>query len=136
MEKEKKIIKWNRFFVHHRIVSSVKRVEFVSDRMSYIVLRGRWCNIVFLNVHPPSEEKRDDSKDSFYEVLEQVFNHFSKYHTKIVLGDFDAKLGGEDIFKPTIGNESLHQNSNDNGVRIVNCATSKNLVVKSTMFPP
>ena len=41
----------------------------------------------------------------------------------------------ENIFKPTIGNESLHQDSNDNGVRIVNFATSKNLVVKSTMFP-
>ena len=37
--------------------------------------------------------------------------------------------------KPTIGNESLHQDSNDNGVRIVNFATSKNLVLKSTMFP-
>ena len=57
MEKEKKIIKWNRFFVHHRIVSSVKRVEFVSDRMSYIVLRGRWCNIVVLNVFALSKEK-------------------------------------------------------------------------------
>jgi hypothetical protein len=38
-------------------------------------------------------------------------------------------------FKPTIGNERLHQDSNDNGVRIINFATSKNLVVKSTMFP-
>ena len=42
---------------------------------------------------------------------------------------------GEDIFKPTNGNESLHQDSNYNGVRIVNFAISKNLVVKSTMFP-
>ena len=41
----------------------------------------------------------------------------------------------ENIFKLTIGNESLHQDSNDNGVRIVNFATSKNSVVKSTMFP-
>ena len=54
---------------------------------------------------------------------------------KILLGDFNAKVGRENIFKPTIGNESLHQDSNDNGVRIVNFATSKNLVVKSTMFP-
>ena len=37
-----------RFFVQHRIVSVVKRVEFISDRMSYMVLRGRWCNIVVL----------------------------------------------------------------------------------------
>jgi hypothetical protein len=53
---------------------------------------------------------------------------------KILLGDFNAKLGRENIFKPTIGNESLHQDSNDNGFRIVNIATSKNLVVKSTMY--
>jgi len=44
-------------------------------------------------------------------------------------------VGRENIFKLTIGNESLHQDSNDNGVRIVNFATSKNLVVKSMMFP-
>jgi hypothetical protein len=54
---------------------------------------------------------------------------------KILLGDFNAKVGTEDIFKPKIGNESLHETSNDNGVRVVNFATSKNLVVKSTMFP-
>ena len=54
------------FLIHHRIVSAVKRVEFVSDMMSYIVLRGRWCNVV-LNVHAPSEEKSVYSKDSFYE---------------------------------------------------------------------
>ena len=38
--------------------------------MSYIVLRGR-CNIIVLNVNASSEEKSDDSKDSFYEELEQ-----------------------------------------------------------------
>ena len=53
---------------------------------------------------------------------------------KTLLGDFNAKVGRENIFKPTIGNESLHQDSNDNGVRIVNFATSKYLVVKSTIF--
>jgi hypothetical protein len=35
--------------------------------MSYIVLRGCWCNIIVLNAHAPTEEKSDDSKDSFYE---------------------------------------------------------------------
>ena len=43
-------------------------------------------------------------------------------------------MRGEDIFKLTVGNESLRQDFNDNGVRIVNFATSKNLVVKSMMF--
>jgi exonuclease III len=53
------------FFVHQRIVSAIKRVEFFSDRISYIVLRGRWYNIIVLNAHLPKVEKGDDSKDSF-----------------------------------------------------------------------
>jgi hypothetical protein len=44
-------------------------------------------------------------------------------------------LGGEGIFKSTIWNETLPEDSNDNGVRLVIIATSKNLVVESTMFP-
>jgi hypothetical protein len=60
---------------------------------------------------------------------------FPKYRINILLGDFNSKLGSEDIFKQTIGNESLHKINNDNGDRLVNFATSKKLRVKSTMFP-
>jgi hypothetical protein len=65
----------------------------------------------------------------------KVFDKFPNYHMKILLGDFNAKVGREDIFKPTIGNVSLHEINNDNGVRVVDFATSKNVIVKSTMFP-
>jgi hypothetical protein len=109
--------------VHKRIISAVKRVEFVSDRMSCIILRGRWCHIIVLNLHAPTEDKTDDVKDSFYEELEYVFHKFPKYHMKILLGNFNAKVGREDILKPTIGNESLREISNVDGFR-----------VKSTMF--
>jgi hypothetical protein len=74
-------------------------------------------------------------KSSLYEEVEHVFNKLPKYHMKILLGDFNAKVCKEDIFKPIIGNESLHEISNDNRVREVICATSKNLIVRSTMFP-
>jgi len=51
--------------VHHRLVSAVKRIEFVSDSFSHIVLRGRWLHIILVNVHAPSEEKSEELKDSF-----------------------------------------------------------------------
>jgi len=88
----------------------VKRVELVGVRChtTYIVLRGHWYNIIFLNVHAPTEAKSDDSKESLYEELEQVFEHFRKYHLKILSGDFNAKLGREDIFMPKIGNDNWH----------------------------
>jgi uncharacterized protein YeeX (DUF496 family) len=123
------------FFVHKRIISAVKRVEFVSDMISYIILGIRWCDIIVLNVHAQAEDKIDDIMVRLYEELEHVFDKFSKYHMKILLGDFSAKVGREGILKPTIGNESLHEINNDDGVRVANLATSKNLIVKSTMFP-
>jgi len=54
-------------FVHYKTLSAVKGVDFVSDRMSYIVLIGHWCNIciIVLNVHAPSGERSDEIKDFF-----------------------------------------------------------------------
>ena len=42
---------------------------------------------------------------------------------KIILGEFNAKVGRENTFKPTMGNESIHQDSNDDEVGIVNNTT-------------
>jgi hypothetical protein len=102
-----------RFFIHKRIVSVVRRVEFISDRTSYTIISGHWCNIIVLNVHAPCEDKGDDVKDRFYKELQHVFEQFSKNDIKILLRDFNAKVGRENIFKPTIRNESLHEISND-----------------------
>jgi hypothetical protein len=64
--------------VHERIISAVKGVELVSDRMSYIIQRGCWCHIIVLNVHAQRQDKTDDVMDSFYEELEHAFNKFPK----------------------------------------------------------
>jgi hypothetical protein len=53
-------------------MSAYKRVEFVSDWMSYIIVRGCWFHIIVLNVHAPAEDKIDNAKDSFYEELERM----------------------------------------------------------------
>jgi exonuclease III len=73
------------FFVHKRIVSAVRKVEFISDRMSYIILRGRWCNIIVLNMHAPCEDRGDDVKGSFYDKLGRVSDQFPRYDMKIIL---------------------------------------------------
>jgi hypothetical protein len=62
-------------------------------------------DIIVLNVHAPTEDKCDDTNYSFYEETEGVFDQFPKYHIKILLGDFNAKVGREDIFntlRPTM----------------------------------
>jgi exonuclease III len=89
------------FFVGKKNVPAVMRVVSVSSRMSYIIQRGCWCDMIILKVHAPTEDKIHDMKDRFYEKLEQVFCKFPKCNSKILLGDFNAKVGREDTFKPT-----------------------------------
>jgi len=66
--------------------------------------------------------------------LEQVLDYFAKYQMKILLADFHAQLGRENIFKLTMGIASIHQGSNDNAVRTINFAASRILVVKNTIL--
>ena len=56
------------------------------DRISCITLKGRWCDIIVLNVHGPSEDKDDYIKDSFY--IERLFDQLPVYHMKILLGEY------------------------------------------------
>lgn len=51
------------------------------------------------------------------------------------MGDFNAEIGREDAYKPTIGNHSLHHESNDNGLKLIELAASRGLVISSTTFP-
>lgn len=46
---------------------AVKRVEFVNDRLLYLIMWGWWCDIIIINVHVPSKDKGDKMKDSFVE---------------------------------------------------------------------
>jgi hypothetical protein len=82
--------------------SAVERVESVRDRMSYITPRCRWCDISVLNVHAPNENKSDDRKQS-------VFHQFRKYHMKILLRNFNAKVVREDVVKRKFMKHSLHE---------------------------
>jgi len=54
---------------------------------------------------------------------------------KIILGDFNAKVGKESIYKPTIGIESLHNETNNSGIKTIQFVVSNGLNVRSTTFP-
>jgi len=86
-------------FVHHRIVTAVTRLEFVSDGVSHTVLRSRWCNFTVLNVQAPSEKKNDDSKDSFFEELEQGFLSTSQVPFEYSIRTFYCKSGEREYFQ-------------------------------------
>jgi hypothetical protein len=73
------------------------------------VLRGHWYHIIVLNVHASTDDKIDYVRDSFYEELGHMFDNFPKHHMNSLLQDFNAKVGKETIFKPTVGNYIVHE---------------------------
>jgi endonuclease/exonuclease/phosphatase family metal-dependent hydrolase len=80
------------------------------------------------------EDKADEEKDSFYDELDEIYGECPKRDCKINIGDMNAKVGKEKIYRPIIGKHSLHKMSNDNGMRLINFASSRNMVIGSTMF--
>jgi hypothetical protein len=87
-------------------------------------------------VNAPCEGNSDDVNYSFYAELGSLFEIFPRCNMKILSDDFNAKVGREDIFKPTTENDSSQKISNYNGVTTVNFAKFKNSDAKSTMIPP
>jgi hypothetical protein len=75
--------RYSSFLCIRELYHQLKRVEFVSNRMPYIIIKGRWCHIVVLNVHVPNENIIDYVKNCFYEELERVFDKLPKYNMKI-----------------------------------------------------
>jgi len=53
----------------------------------------------------------------------------------MILGDMNAKVGKESIYKPTTGNESSHNETNNNGIKMIQSVLSEGLNLRSTTFP-
>ena len=91
----------------------------VTKRIATIRIGAKFYNVSLICAHAPMEEKDDGVKNTFYAKLEDVYDKCSAHDTKIVLGDFKAKVGREDIFGPTVVQFSLHANTTSNGMRLI-----------------
>jgi exonuclease III len=105
----------------------------VNERISCLCVRGKFSNCSIINAHAPAEEKPEEEKEAVYEVLEKTYDACSRGDIKIVLGDMTAQIGKEDIYIKTIGKHSLHSQSNDNELRLINFAGS--MTIGSSVEP-
>lgn len=75
-----------------------------------------------------TQEKALEEKDEFYENLEHILNETPRNRIRIVVGDFNVKLGKENIFRTIIGNHSLHDITNKNGLRLMTLQVVRDLL--------
>ncbi|XP_071652375.1 craniofacial development protein 2-like [Temnothorax longispinosus] len=122
------------FIVHKRLKHLVIGFKPISPRLSVLRIKGRFFNIRLINVHAPTEDKSDVEKDEFYSALEDAYDKCPKNDIKIIVGDFNAKIGRESRYQPHVDKYSLHKESNENRDKAIGFAASKNMIIGSTKF--
>lgn len=121
------------FAVHKNYGSCVREFNPISKQICTIWLRTKPNEIYLFNIHAPTENSEEVDKNVFYDEVTRIYDRLPVI--KILLGDKNANIGKELMFLLTIGFESVHEESNDNGQRIIPFAAPKILVVSSITFP-
>lgn len=120
------------FLVDNKYKAAVINFNPVNERMCTLRMKAHFFNITLVCVYAPTEDEEDEVKDEFYAQLEQELEGIPRNDVKIVIGDFNAKVGKEETFRETVGKESLHEVSNKNGQRLIDFARGNAMVVMST----
>lgn len=120
------------FAVHKDFVHYVKEFNPISERLSTIGLNKNPMNLFIINIHAPTECKKDMKKGIFYKETIKILDEIPKNTIKIIIGDCDSKIGKESMFIPTIRLQSLRESCNNNGSRANLLASSRNITISST----
>lgn len=123
------------FIISSECKSAIMDFKPVNERIVTVRVRGKFGNISICSVHAPIEDEEGEEKDIFYAQLQRVIDDMPTHDVKMIMGDFNAKVGTEEYYASIIGKHSLHQISNDNGKRIIDLASSNSMVISSTRFP-
>jgi hypothetical protein len=123
------------FVVEMNMKQNVLDFKAFGERICVLRIKTKFQNVSFINVHARTEEKEELEKEVLYQKAEEVYDLCPSNDIKIVLGDWNAKVGREEIYQGLILRHSMHLHTNNNGQRLVDFAAAKNMVVSSTYFP-
>jgi exonuclease III len=104
------------FVIHKNYKHLIMDFHPESDMLCSLRMKGKVFNTTIICIHGPTEEEEDEQqKDAFYELLERLYLKAPKHDMKIVIGDFNQKVGKQHGFAQNVGQYSLHEETNDNG---------------------
>ena len=64
-----------------------------SEKLCSIRIRDKFYNYRLICAHAPTDETEEGVKDDFYDHLDRLYSLCPSYDTKVLLVDFNAKLG-------------------------------------------
>lgn len=108
-----------------------------TERIATLSLKFTNKIYTIINAHAPTNKTNNtdrQSVDKFWDLLDQIMTKIDKSHTKILIGDFNAKLGKEKRYRNVVGKWPAHNKTTENGKRLVNLCKIHELISKSTYF--
>ena len=72
---------------------SVLGYETVNDRIITIRIQGRALNLTIIQVYAPTTEASESDIEDFYSSLQETFDAAPSKDIKLLIGDFNAKVG-------------------------------------------
>lgn len=107
----------------------------ISERLISARFRSKLRNITVLQCYAPTEPDDDETKNNFYELLETTMCSIPGGDIKILIGDFNAKVGNNNSnLKSVMGTHGLGTVRNDNGDRLVDLCARHHLFIGGTKF--
>uniref|UniRef100_A0A670K8R9 ribonuclease H n=1 Tax=Podarcis muralis TaxID=64176 RepID=A0A670K8R9_PODMU len=118
--------------VNKRVVKAVLGCNLKNDRMISIRIQGRPFNITVIQVYAPTTGAEETEIDQFYEDLQDLIEVTPKKDVLLIIGDWNAKVGSQEI-KGTTGKFGLGV-QNEAGQRLIEFCQENKLVITNTLF--
>ena len=112
----------------------VMRFEPYNKCLCKLRIKGKYNNITLINVYAPTEDNTEETKEQLYDNLQYLLDKTPKNDTVIILGDVNAQLGKERLYREVTGLHSLHEETSRNGELLCEFAYANNMVVMNTNF--
>jgi len=116
--------------------NAIMGYDTVSDRILSVRFRGNKVNITIIQVYAPTSIATEEEHESFYNELQGIIDKTPKGDVRMVIGDFNAKVGkysGVGRGGDTIGRHGLGK-QNEAGERLVEFCEGNNLKIMNTWF--
>ena len=116
--------------LNERVQNAVLGYNLKNDRMILVRFQGKSFNITVIQVYGPTTNAEE--VDQFYENLEDLLELKLKKYVLFIIGDWNAKLGSQDIHG-VIGKFGLGV-QNEAGQRLTEFCQENTLVIANTLF--
>lgn len=121
--------------IDRRFRNTVINHKFVSERIMSVRFKSKRRNLSVVQCYAPTQDADDEVKLAFYDQLNKCLAEIPKGDLKLMMGDFNAKVGSENKnLEHVMGKHGVGV-MNSNGELLVELCGLNELKIGGTLFP-